>query len=263
MIYGLLQLLAAWFLPSLDCDEIFNYWEPLHYLQYGTGSQVWEYSSDYALRSYFYLYLHYLPSIFYLSSPKVLVFKLTRVIIALFSVFCQEKLRRSLELPRVYFFIFSISPGILLAGHTFVPSAFAMNCIMLGYSYFVEFQKKQTKSLLFSALLSCSFAMVAGWPFISAMLAAFVLPYLMKHSNYLFNTTLYTLGIIALIVTVAPSYFLDTIYYKKHVLSVLNVIFYNISFGKNIVGSSIIFGIEPWHMYLNNLFLNFNLVTFT
>lgn len=26
-----------------DCDEVFNYWEPLHYLLYGYGFQTWEY----------------------------------------------------------------------------------------------------------------------------------------------------------------------------------------------------------------------------
>lgn len=26
-----------------DCDEVFNYWEPLHYLIFGHGMQTWEY----------------------------------------------------------------------------------------------------------------------------------------------------------------------------------------------------------------------------
>ena len=26
-----------------DCDEVYNYWEPLHYLLYGSGMQTWEY----------------------------------------------------------------------------------------------------------------------------------------------------------------------------------------------------------------------------
>lgn len=41
-----------------DCDEVFNYWEPLHFLLYGSGMQTWEYSSQFALRSYWYLGLH-------------------------------------------------------------------------------------------------------------------------------------------------------------------------------------------------------------
>ena len=26
-----------------DCDEVYNYWEPLHFLLYGHGMQTWEY----------------------------------------------------------------------------------------------------------------------------------------------------------------------------------------------------------------------------
>lgn len=26
-----------------DCDEVYNYWEPLHFLLKGTGMQTWEY----------------------------------------------------------------------------------------------------------------------------------------------------------------------------------------------------------------------------
>ena len=42
-----------------DCDETFNFWEPLHYLVYGHGLQTWEHSPEHALRSYLYLSLHY------------------------------------------------------------------------------------------------------------------------------------------------------------------------------------------------------------
>lgn len=41
-----------------DCDESFNYLEPLHYLLYGYGMQTWEYSARFALRAYLYLLLH-------------------------------------------------------------------------------------------------------------------------------------------------------------------------------------------------------------
>ena len=38
-----------------DCDETFNYWEPVHYLLYGEGFQTWEYSPEYGIRSYGYI----------------------------------------------------------------------------------------------------------------------------------------------------------------------------------------------------------------
>ncbi|WAR27997.1 ALG9-like protein [Mya arenaria] len=51
---------AAWNIVG-DCDETFNYWEPTHYLMFGKGFQTWEYSPEYAIRSYAYLMLHTLP----------------------------------------------------------------------------------------------------------------------------------------------------------------------------------------------------------
>uniref|UniRef100_T1GP40 Uncharacterized protein n=1 Tax=Megaselia scalaris TaxID=36166 RepID=T1GP40_MEGSC len=39
---------AIWAYIS-DCDETFNYWEPLHYVIYGRGLQTWEYSPEFAL----------------------------------------------------------------------------------------------------------------------------------------------------------------------------------------------------------------------
>lgn len=45
-------LLSARFCAAIwshiaDCDETFNYWEPLHYLVYGHGLQTWEYSPEF------------------------------------------------------------------------------------------------------------------------------------------------------------------------------------------------------------------------
>ena len=35
-----------------------DYWEQTHYLLHGTGLQTWEYSPEYAIRSYFYCAAH-------------------------------------------------------------------------------------------------------------------------------------------------------------------------------------------------------------
>lgn len=37
------RCISALFNIVHDCDEVFNYWEPLHYLLYGSGLQTWEY----------------------------------------------------------------------------------------------------------------------------------------------------------------------------------------------------------------------------
>ena len=49
------RILLANRMPIMDCDEVYNYWEPLHYLLYGYGLQTWEYAHEYALRTYAYL----------------------------------------------------------------------------------------------------------------------------------------------------------------------------------------------------------------
>ena len=56
-----IRLLATFFSQIPDCDEVFNYWEPLHYLLYGFGLQTWEYSPLFALRSYSFPLIHSIP----------------------------------------------------------------------------------------------------------------------------------------------------------------------------------------------------------
>ena len=41
--------------------SVFNFWEPLHYLDRGHGFQTWETSPAYAIRSYAYIALHLVP----------------------------------------------------------------------------------------------------------------------------------------------------------------------------------------------------------
>lgn len=40
---GMLRYMSATTNIIHDCDEVFNYWEPLHYLLYKSGFQTWEY----------------------------------------------------------------------------------------------------------------------------------------------------------------------------------------------------------------------------
>ena len=42
---------------TFDCDEAFNFWEPLHYLTHGHGLQTWEHGGEFALRSVSYTHL--------------------------------------------------------------------------------------------------------------------------------------------------------------------------------------------------------------
>ncbi|KAK6735536.1 hypothetical protein RB195_018628 [Necator americanus] len=48
-----LRLSAALWSNISDCDEVYNYWEPLHLLLFGEGLQTWEYSPLYAISTAF------------------------------------------------------------------------------------------------------------------------------------------------------------------------------------------------------------------
>eukprot|EP00577_Skeletonema_sp_RCC1716_P028186 CAMPEP_0113413188 /NCGR_PEP_ID=MMETSP0013_2-20120614/23279_1 /TAXON_ID=2843 ORGANISM="Skeletonema costatum, Strain 1716" /NCGR_SAMPLE_ID=MMETSP0013_2 /ASSEMBLY_ACC=CAM_ASM_000158 /LENGTH=72 /DNA_ID=CAMNT_0000299819 /DNA_START=49 /DNA_END=264 /DNA_ORIENTATION=- /assembly_acc=CAM_ASM_000158 len=52
ILYIAIRISTANLAPITDCDEVFNYWEPLHFILYGSGMQTWEYAPQYALRTY-------------------------------------------------------------------------------------------------------------------------------------------------------------------------------------------------------------------
>ena len=75
------RLCAAIWSGISDCDEAFNFWEPVHHLLYGTGLQTWEYDPRFALRSYLYLLVHAVPGLIYsrilqvaIDNPKTKIF---------------------------------------------------------------------------------------------------------------------------------------------------------------------------------------------
>ena len=75
----LVRISGAMYSNIDDCDEgrsrlpfkshfcfnrvllVYNFWEPLHFLEQGYGFQTWELSPKFALRSWAYILLHYLP----------------------------------------------------------------------------------------------------------------------------------------------------------------------------------------------------------
>lgn len=42
-------------------NAVYNFWEPMHYLDRGYGFQTWEVSPQYAIRSWAYIVLHWWP----------------------------------------------------------------------------------------------------------------------------------------------------------------------------------------------------------
>jgi alpha-1,2-mannosyltransferase len=180
-IFLIANTIAAVFSPIQDCDEVFNYWEPTHYLNHGNGLQTWEYSPEYAIRSWAYTGLHavvvragqLLPFV----GSRVAEFYFLRIALGFACAVCQTKLYSAISRminTRVAIFFLMItvmSPGMYHASVAYLPSTFAMYTTMLGIATFMDWQGgiKTARGIFYIALGS-----LLGWPFAAALVFPFV-----------------------------------------------------------------------------------------
>uniref|UniRef100_K3WCF1 Mannosyltransferase n=1 Tax=Globisporangium ultimum (strain ATCC 200006 / CBS 805.95 / DAOM BR144) TaxID=431595 RepID=K3WCF1_GLOUD len=251
--------------PIADCDETFNYWEPLHYLMYGFGFQTWEYSPMYALRSYLYLLFHWAiakATSFGLTLgvlggagqmlSKIVVFYGVRGALGLLCAYAEGIFYRSCiahfgrRTARYLLWILLWNAGIFHASTAFLPSTFVMYLIMLFMSAWMEKQH-------FVAILWGVIAVLCGWPYVGVLFIPFALE------------TLYTRGVVKSVLTGAVigasvltlEVGVNFHYYQRLVLPAWNIVQYNVLSGET---DSTLYGTEPWTYYVMNLALNFNIV---
>jgi alpha-1,2-mannosyltransferase len=184
-VFAAANVAAAFFAPIQDCDEVFNYWEPTHYLDHGYGLQTWEYSPEYAIRSWTYTGLHALViklgllplRSFGFAKTKVAEFYFLRTFLALVCAVCQTRLYSVIARtfnPRVaLFFIFVLvfSPGMYHAAPAYLPSSFAMYMTMLGFSAFMDWKGGIRTA---QGIMWFGIGAVLGWPFAAALVLPFV-----------------------------------------------------------------------------------------
>ena len=256
--------LAAFFAPIQDCDEIFNFWEPAHYVQHGYGLQTWEYSPVYSIRSWLYVSLHAMVGklgSFFVQS-KTAEFYVIRLFLAVFCAACQTRLYssicRSLN-PRIgllFLTIVTFSPGIFHASTAFLPSTFTMYTSMLGLAAFLDLKggPKIAQGIMWFAL-----GAVVGWPFAGALivplLASEAIIAVLAGSIGSFILAILD-GAMRCIAVVATEVAVDYAFFRKLALVPWNIVAYNV-FGGEDKGPEI-FGVEPWNFYIRNLLLNFN-----
>ncbi|KAJ6094070.1 hypothetical protein N7467_002915 [Penicillium canescens] len=256
--------LAALFSPIQDCDEVFNFWEPTHYLQHGYGLQTWEYSPVYSIRSWLYVSLH--AAVGKLGSmvvhSKTAEFYTIRLTLAFVCAACQTRLYsaicRTLS-PRIgllFVMIVTLSPGMFHASTAFLPSTFTMYMSMLGLASFLDWKngRKTAQGIMWFGL-----GAIVGWPFAGALLVPLlieevVLGIASRSFVSLFwsisDGAMLCLSILTLEVAV------DYAFFQKLVLVPWNIVAYNILGGEG--KGPDIFGTEPWTFYIRNLLLNFN-----
>lgn len=251
---GILRYLSATTNIVHDCDEVFNYWEPLHFLLYKSGFQTWEYSSQFALRSYLYILFHYMvgwpASQMYnwLDEEKVRVFYAVRIFLGLLSVISEAAL--VVALSRKYgkrlacytLSLLCLTSGCFFASTSFLPSSFSMYAISLSSALFLFGMNAM-------AVAVAATGVILGWPFsVLAFLPVTVYSLLRKFKRAFISGAF--MSITLLIISVVVDYH----YYGKWTSSVMNLLVYNVLGG----GESHLYGTEGALFYLKNGFNNFN-----
>ena len=174
-IFAFVNLLAAIYAPIQDCDEVFNYWEPTHYLNHGFGLQTWEYSPEYAIRSWLYVVLHAIPGTIgsLLFSKRHYEFYLIRCVLALICAGAETRLFRSVlrayntTTASIFLTAMVSAPGMFHASVAYLPSSFAMYTSMMGLAAFMD---SQLGSMTKEGITWFGIGATVGWPFSAALI---------------------------------------------------------------------------------------------
>ncbi|BDA41987.1 Alpha-1,2-mannosyltransferase ALG9 [Coccomyxa sp. Obi] len=250
------RLLSSLYNIIHDCDEVYNYWEPLHFLLYGYGMQTWEYSAQYALRSHLYLLLHALvggPAALWLGAGagKAVVFYLMRAVLALISVYSETALVRAtrdyagVRTARLLLLLLTCSAGMFSASSALLPSSFVMYFVTLAAAAVID-----NKPLL--VVVYAVVGVILGWVVAGVAFLPFAFFVLFAAP---FSQALGT-AIAALLLTFLPMVVTDRLFYGKWAVTLWNFVRYNVVGG----GDSSLYGVESSTFYLRNAFTNLNFV---
>jgi alpha-1,2-mannosyltransferase len=246
----LVRLLSVFYAPIDDCDEVFNYWEPLKMQHLGPPAlQTWEYSPSYALRSYAYTGVYSL-FLFLLHLPQgPLMFYAVRLLnVGLFTtseLLFSSSFKHLLGFGRVYLLVSALSVGLFQATPAFLPSS---TCMIL--SVFVWFFWKRGNDST-AILLSLVSVLITAWPFASVIYVGFAVD-VVSRRGFVWTSTvgLFWLSFVCLLILCVDSY-----NYGRVVFPPFNIAVYNFGFTDKNLAS--LYGVEPWYFYILNLFLNF------
>ncbi|XP_063890718.1 alpha-1,2-mannosyltransferase ALG9 [Helicoverpa armigera] len=247
------RIVSAYWGHVADCDETYNYWEPLHYLVYGSGLQTWEYSPVYAIRSYMPLWLFAVPAkiLAWFMTP-VSVFYSLRVLLAVLSACAELMFYKAIchefgvHVGRVWLAMTLPAAGMFASSSAMLPSAWSS---ALCSAALACWWRRRYPTAIFltaaSTLLSWPFTALLGVPIAIDMV-------LMKGQIVDFLKW----SIISLIVILVPTVLVDSWHYGRLVVAPWNIVAYNIftEHGPDL------YGVEPWTYYFVNGFLNFNIV---
>ncbi|KAF2898396.1 hypothetical protein ILUMI_07779 [Ignelater luminosus] len=253
-------LLSARFCAAIwshisDCDETYNYWEPMHYLVFGKGLQTWEYSPEYGLRSYTYLLVHATPAYIYhklLQPNPLLIFYFTRCLLGLICSFAEVYFYKAVcrefgvHVGRLCLAFQLFSAGMFISSTAFLPSSWAMYAFAAACAAW--WKQKYPLAIFMIALGS-----LLGWPF--AALLGVPIAFDMVFLKKLYKDFIQWSAISAVVI-LGPMIAIDSSYFGNIVIAPWNIIKYNVLGG----AGPELYGTEPFSFYIINGFLNFNII---
>ncbi|KAJ1553875.1 mannosyltransferase, partial [Cladochytrium tenue] len=258
----LARLVAAALYVIADCDEVYNYWEPTHFLIYGRGFQTWEYSPEFSIRSWAYVSVHagvgWLAK-FFLGASKQQVFYTIRCALGLASAFAETSLYYAVSsagYPRAakYLLLFLLfSTGMFVSSTAYLPSSFAMYFATLALA--VSFRAPSNRRAAAIVVLTAIGALL-GWPFAAAASIPLALEQLVSPRRVSRLAAMVVAAIVSLVIVAGSMAVVDHAFYRKWTLVPWNIVAYNVFSGSD--RGPDIFGTEPWYYYLMNGLLNFN-----
>ena len=178
-VFLTVNLLASAYSPIQDCDEVFNYWEPTHYVAHGFGLQTWEYSPEYAIRSWLYVLIHAIPSRLAAGfvSKKVFEFYFLRGVLGSICAVCETCLFSTIARimsPRIaviFLLAMATSSGMFHASVAYLPSSFAMYTAMMGAAAFMNVKDGLNTV---EGIMWFGIGATVGWPFSAALIVTFI-----------------------------------------------------------------------------------------
>ncbi|XP_038209222.1 alpha-1,2-mannosyltransferase ALG9 [Zerene cesonia] len=247
------RIISAYWGHIADCDETYNYWEPLHYLVYGSGLQTWEYSPMYAIRSYMPLWLFAVPAkVLALFMAPVTVFYTIRVMLAALTAWAELLFYKAVchefgvHVGRVWLCFTLPAAGNFASSAAMLPSAWSSALVSAALASW--WRRRYAAAVVLTAVTT-----LLSWPFTALLGLPIAIDMLLFKKLY---KQFFKWSIISLLVILLPTIAVDSWHYGRLVVAPWNIVAYNIftEHGPDL------YGVEPWTYYFVNGFLNFNIV---
>ncbi|KAJ1679218.1 mannosyltransferase, partial [Spiromyces aspiralis] len=286
-IISLIRIMGAFTAPIQDCDEVYNYWEPVHLIHFGYGKQTWEYGPQFALRSWAFSWIYaligYVSHFFFALRFKHQLFMVMRLMMGLACSACEATYitaianRVDRRIANYTLVILATSAGMFHAAVSILPSSFAMYFIMLGSVFTMQSPSLVRAHRMIWALVLFGIGAVWGWPYAMIVIVPSVIEELFTRGSDRIPDEaspkdLYPilkgwrtrrikalcLGLAGIALISAPLVAIDSYYYGRLVVAPWNAVKYNLFGGEG--RSPSLYGAEPWWFYFANGIINFNIM---